>query len=215
MKKLIPFFLVLFVVFAGLRSRAQSFEGGILVGPVTSQINGDGYGGFHQLGLTAGVFGRIPGKGASSWQMELKYSLFGAHSDSKEVQMGMNPMNIRLHYVELPMMYRYKLSKHSINGFSLGFITLEIGLSGDFLAKNTQSANSESGVENPSWLFFSVTGNVGLHFDLGEHLGINIRSMNSITPCRWRPESPSVFYGHYYNIALQAALTYTFKAAGH
>ena len=214
MKKTLSILLAMFFVFAGLRAQAQSFEGGVLLGVTTSQINGDGYGGFHQIGWTAGAIGRIPTDGPSSWQMELKYSLFGAHSDTKEVEAGMNPMNIRLHYVELPIMYRYRLSRYNINGFPLNFITLEVGLSGDFLVKNSQSANNESGFENPSWLFFSVTGNVGLQFDFGKHWGINIRSMNSITPCRWRPESPSIFYGHYYNIVLQAALTYTIKASG-
>ncbi len=212
MKKTLALLLFTVVMaLTGLKARAQSFEGGVMTGVIASQINGDGYGGFHQLGWTAGVFGRIPSDGPFSWQMELKYSLFGAHSDAKEVEFGMNPMNIRLHYIELPVMWRYNLSRFNINGVPLSFITLELGLSGDFLAKNTQSANMESGFENPSWLFFSVTGNLGLQFDLGERLGVNLRSMNSITPCRWRPESPSIFYGHYYNIVLQAALTYTLK----
>lgn len=213
MKKILPFLIAICFVFAGLNSRAQSFEGGVMVGAIASQINGDGYGGFHQLGCTAGVFGRIPSDGPSSWQLELKYSLFGAHSDTKEVEFGMNPMNIRLHYIELPVMYRYNLAPFNFNGMPLDFITLEIGLSGDFLAKNSQAANFENGFENPSWLFFSVTGNVGFQIELGERLGVNLRSMNSLTPCRWRPDSPSLFYGHYYNIVLQAALTYTLKAS--
>ena len=213
MKKTLTLLLATIFVFAGLKSHAQSFAGGVMAGALVSQINGDGYGGFHQLGWTAGVFGRIPTDGPSSWQLELKYSLFGAHSDTKEVEFGMNPMNIRLHYIELPILYRYNLTKLNINGMPLDFITLELGLSGDFLVKNTQSANFENGFENPNWLFFSVTGDVGVQFDLGERLGVNLRSMNSITPCRWRPDSPSLFYGHYYNIVLQAALTYTLKAS--
>lgn len=214
MKKTLTLLIAVFFVFAGLKGHAQSFEGGVMAGAIASQINGDGYGGFHQLGWTAGVFGRIPSDGPSSWQLELKYSLFGAHSDAKEVEFGMNPMNIRLHYIELPVMYRYNLSRVNINGMPLNFITLEIGLSGDFLAKNSQSANFETGFENPSWLFFSITGNVGFQIEFGERLGVNLRSMNSLTPCRWRPDSPSLFYGHYYNIVLQAAMTYTLKASG-
>ena len=189
--------------------QAQSFDGGVMAGAVTSQINGDGYAGFHQIGWTAGLFGRVPVNESSSWQMELKYSLFGAHSDVKEVDYGMNPMDIRLHYVELPIMYRQNLSKFNINGRTLDFITLEIGLSGDFRVRATQSANFEEGFENPSWLFFSVTGNVGAQFDLSDRLGINVRSMNSITPCRLHPEVPVFSFRHYYNIALQATLTYT------
>ena len=198
-----------FLTFVGLQSQAQSFEGGLMAGAIASQINGD-----HQIGWTGGVFGRIPTDGPSSWQLELKYSLFGAHSSVDEIENGAAPMDIRLHYIELPVMYRYNLSELPINGRSFDFITLEIGLSADFLAKNLQSAYNDGGYENPSWLFFSVTGNVGIQFDINNHLGVNIRSMNSLTPCRWRPESPSIFYGHYYNIVLQAAVTYTILAPG-
>ncbi|MCR4847717.1 MAG: PorT family protein [Bacteroidales bacterium] len=196
--------------FISFEGRSQSFDGGLIAGAVTSQINGDGYGGFHQLGYTAGFFGRIPTDGPSSWQMELKYSLYGAHSDAKEEQWGLNPMSIRLHYVELPLLFRYDLSQFNINGKTLDFITLELGLSGDFLLRGTQSANFEDYFDNDAWLFFSVTGDIGVQFDLNERLGINIRSMNSITPCRFHPEAPVFSWYHYYNIALQATVVYTF-----
>lgn len=193
----------------GMKSHAQSFDGGLLAGVVTSQINGDGYAGYHQIGWTAGFFGRIPTTRPSSWQMELKYSLFGAHSDTKEVDWGLSPMSIRLHYVELPLMYRYNLSGLNINGKTLDFITFEIGLSGDFLIRGLQSADNESAFDNTSWLFFSMTGNVGIQFDLNDRLGVNVRSMNSITPCRLHPEAPVFSWFHYYNIVLEATLVYT------
>ena len=207
MKKLCMLALVTLLTFTGLR--AQSFDGGLIAGAVTSQINGDGYAGFHQLGCTAGFFGRIPSAGPSSWQLELKYSLYGAHSDSKEVDYGMNPMDIRLHYVELPLLFRYDLSQFNVNGKALDFITLELGLSGDFLIRGTQSANFEDNFDNDAWLFFSLTGDLGIQFDLSDRLGINVRSMNSLTPCRFHPEAPVLSWYHYYNIALQATVVYT------
>ena len=207
MKKLCMLALVTLLTFTGLR--AQSFDGGLIAGAVTSQINGDGYAGFHQLGCPAGFFGRIPSNGPSSWQLELKYSLYGAHSDSKEVDYGLNPMDIRLHYVELPLLFRYDLSQFNVNGKALDFITLELGLSGDFLIRGTQSANFEDNFDNDAWLFFSLTGDIGLQFDLSDRLGINVRSMNSLTPCRFHPEAPVLSWYHYYNIALQATVVYT------
>lgn len=211
MKKSIVLLLAALFSVAVLKCRAQSFDGGLIAGAVTSQINGDGYAGFHQLGCTSGFFGRIPTDGPSSWQMELKYSLYGAHSSVDEENFGANPMSIRLHYVELPLMFRYDLSALNINGKTLDFITLELGLSGDFLIRGTQSANYEDNFDNPSWLFFSVTGNLGLQFDLNEHIGFNIRSMNSLTPCRLHPEAPLFSWFHYYNIALQATVVYTIR----
>lgn len=209
MKKTLTLVFAALLTLAAFRVQAQSFDGGLIAGPLTSQIQGDGYSGYHQVGYTAGVFGRIPSQGPASWQMELKYSLYGAHSDSKEVAYGMNPMSIRLHYVELPLMFRYDLSGIRVNGRPLDFVTFEIGLSGDFLIRGTQSADFEDGYDNSSWLFFSVTGNFGVHFDFNEWLGVNVRSMNSITPCRLHPEVPLYSWFHYYNIALQATVVYT------
>lgn len=209
MKKTLTLCLAALLTLVCLKTQAQSFAGGVMAGATVSQINGDGYAGYHQLGWTAGVFGRIPSDGPSSWQLELKYSLLGAHSSVDEIEYGWAPMDIRLHYVELPVMYRYNLSEVPVNGMSLDFISLEIGLSADFLAKNSQSAYNDGGFENPAWLFFSITGNVGVQFDLSERLGINIRSMNSLTPCRLHPEWPLLSLRHYYNIALQAMVTYT------
>ena len=203
MKKNAFLFILALLSTVCLTSHAQSFDGGLVVGAVTSQINGDGYGGFHQIGCTAGVFGRIPLEESESWQFELKYSLFGAHSDSQYE----TPMNIRLHYVELPIMYRY------INGKKLDYITFEIGLSGDFLINNKQSADNDGGYENPNWLFFSVTGNIGIQFDINDRLGINVRSMNSLTPCRLHYDVPLISFRHYYNIALQSTVVYTITHA--
>ena len=200
--------LIIFLLIIGFKSHAQSFDGGLVAGGITSQINGDGYAGFHQIGYTAGVFGRIPTEGPSSWQMELKYSLLGAHSSADEENWGMEHMDIRLHYVELPLMFRYNLSGIHINGRTMDFITLELGLSGDFLIRGTQSAGFEDNFENDSWLFFSVTGNAGLQFDFSERWGLNVRSMNSLTPCRLTPGAGSYFL-HSFNIALQATVVYT------
>lgn len=204
MKKIAVLLFAISLSLLGLKSQAQSFDGGLTGGVVASQINGDGYGGFHQIGWTAGVFGRIPSMGRSSWQLEMKYSLYGAHSDIKETP----EMNIRLHYIEMPIMFRYNLGGININGRHMDFITAEIGLSGDFLIKNNQEAGYDGGFDNPSWAFFSVTGNIGLQFDINDRWGINIRSMNSLIPCRWKPNVGSYFL-HYFNIALQATVVYT------
>ena len=208
MKRIGTLLFAMILSLAGFKVYAQTFDAGLAAGVVASQINGDGYAGYHQIGWTAGVFGRIPTDGPSSWQLELKYSLFGAHSDSKELDYGLLPMNIRLHYIELPVMYRYDLSELIINGRTFDFITLEAGLSADFLVKNSQSANNDGGFENPSWLFFSVTGNLGIQFDINDRLGFNIRSMNSLTPCRWKPEIPG-YLNNYFNIVLEAKVVYT------
>ena len=207
------FFVIILTFFFGLKTEAQSFNGGLLAGAVTSQVNGDGYGGFHQLGWTAGAYVNLPISQNWLWQTELKYALFGSHSDVKEEMAGKNFYNLRLHYIEMPIMFRYKLSNLSISGKSLDFISLEIGPSLDFLMRyRDETAYSPN--NNAPWLFFSITGNLGILFDFSEHWGLGLRSMNSITPIRTKGDVPLYSFGHYYNIALQAVITYNIRALG-
>jgi len=93
------FYTVLIVgilaVFCSSRVFAQSFNAGLIVGPTFCQVDGDNYAGFHQLGFTAGAYANLPIDDYFSAQMELKYSLFGAHSSDKEVnEYGYNAYSI-------------------------------------------------------------------------------------------------------------------------
>ncbi|MBO4328349.1 MAG: PorT family protein [Bacteroidales bacterium] len=214
MKKTLFLIAVVLLALAAKPGQAQSFDGGLTAGVVASQIDGDGYGGFHQLGWTGGFFVRIPSDGPGSWQMELRYTLLGAHSDVKEVDNGMLPMDVRLHYTELPILYRYDLSKCSLNGTPLDFITLEAGLSAVFLISGRQSTDFEDPDDERPWLPISALGHLGVQIDLDKHWGVNLRYLHSVTPCRWNLNSPSLFYGHQYNVALTASLSYTFIHLG-
>ena len=210
MKRL--FIILILSFFMGLKAEAQSFNGGILAGAVTSQVQGDHYSGFHQLGWTAGAYVNLPLSDNFTWQTELKYSLFGSHSDVKEVvEYGMNQYDLRLHYIEMPIMFRYNLERFNVGSRSLDFITLEIGPSLDFLMRYKDDTNTSLNERAP-WLFFSITGNIGIHFDLSERWGIGVRSMNSLTPIRIKGDVPLFSFGHYYNVALQAVVTYNLKA---
>lgn len=205
------FFTLVISFFCLVNAEAQSFNGGLLAGAVTSQVNGDGYAGYHQLGWTAGAYVGLPIGENSTLQTELKYSLFGSHSDVKEEEYGLNYYNLRLHYIEMPIMFRYNLGRFNVSGRSLDFVTLEIGPSLDFLMRyRDETAYSPN--TNAPWLFFSVTGNLGIHFDLSERWGFGVRSMNSLTPIRIKGGVPYFTFGHYYNIALQAVITYNIKA---
>lgn len=209
MKRL--FIILILSFFMGLKVEAQSFNGGILAGAVTSQVQGDRYSGFHQLGWTAGAYVNLPLSDNFTWQTELKYSLFGSHSSVEEVESGMNQYDLRLHYIEMPIMFRYNLERFNVGSRSLDFITLEIGPSLDFLMRFKDDTNTSLNERAP-WLFFSITGNIGIHFDLSERWGIGVRSMNSLTPIRIKGDVPLFSFGHYYNVALQAVVTYNLKA---
>lgn len=215
MKNGFRFIVLSVLLFMGLVSFAQSFNGGLLAGGVISQVDGDRYSGYHHLGFTAGAYVNLPFDDNFSLQTELKYSLFGAHSSVDEVEAGQNPYSLNLHYVEMPVMARYNLGLLNINGKHLDFLVLEAGVSFDFLMDNSESANNEPALYTKRWNFFSMTANVGVHFDLDERWGVGIRYMYSFWPIRVRVDNTqSGLVTHFKNNVLQATVTYNLKAAG-
>lgn len=213
MKKLFFFLVLIVLAFCGSKTAiAQSFNSGLIVGPTFCQVDGDNYAGYHQLGFTAGAYVNLPLDDHFSAQMELKYSLLGAHSSLKEVmEYYYNPYSLRLHYAEIPLMLRYDLGYFRVSGRPLDFITLELGTSLDFRLKATEDVDTDYQVTTSRWRFFSMTANAGIHFAFSEHWGVGARYMYSVVPIRFTG-NPGWFYNQYYNKVIQFTLTYNINS---
>lgn len=213
MKKL--FFSLAFIVLVTFCAKtvvAQSFNAGLIVGPTFCQVDGDHYAGYHQLGFTAGAYVNLPLDDYFSAQMELKYSLLGAHSSDKEVnEYYYTPYSLRLHYAEIPLMLRCNLGMFRVGGRRLDYITLEAGASLDFRLKATEDADADYQVTTSRWNFFSATANAGLHFAFNEHWGMGARFMYSVVPIRFTG-NPGWFYNQYYNKVILFTLTYNINS---
>lgn len=211
MKKRFVFLALGFLFVINLSQvKAQSFNAGLVVGPTFCQVDGDKYFGFHKLGFTAGAYANLPIADHFALQMELKYSLMGAHSSAEEAEWsGYGPYNLSLHYAEIPIMLQYDFGHFTVYGKSLDFLCLEAGLSMDFLMRY----KGELDYSTQLWKFnfFSVTGNYGLRFNLNDHWGIGARMMYSITPMQTNP-SPQWLFDHAYNKVIQFTLTYNINS---
>lgn len=191
---------------------SQSFNGGLIAGATFSQVDGDLYAGYHKLGFTAGGYVNLPLSHHFALQMELKYTQMGAHSSHYEVYERippLDPYNLVLHYAEIPLMLQYDFGHFTIYGKSLDFITLEAGVSLDFLLKY----RGELAHTDQEWKLnrFSVSGNFGLHFRVTRHLGIGARMMYSLTPIQTNP-TPLTWRDHDYNKVIQITLTYNINS---
>ena len=212
---------VLFVLFVGVllafsstKTFAQRFNAGLIVGPTFCQVDGDSYYGFHQLGFTAGAYANLPLEDNFSVQMELKYSLLGAHSSHYEITERIPPLkpySLRLHYAEIPLMLQYNLGNFRVGGRPLDFLTLEAGVSADVRLKATEDVDADYQVTTSRWNLFSATANVGVHVAFNDHLGIGARFMYSAVPCRFSG-NPGWFYNQYYNKVVQITLTYNINS---
>ena len=205
-------FVLLLLSFCGVYSFAQSFNAGLIAGPTFCQVDGDNYAGFHQLGFTAGAYANLPLDDYFAVQMELKYSLLGAHSSDKEVnEYYYNPYSLRLHYAEIPLMLQYNLGVFRVGGRSLDFLTLEAGISADVRLKATEDVDGDYQITTSRWNMFSATANAGIHVAFNDHLGLGARFMYSAVPCRFTG-NPGWFYNQYYNKVVQITLTYNINS---
>ncbi len=205
MKKIL-IVLVAFLALLG-KAHAQSFNAGVIAGATFCQVDGDTYAGFHQLGFTVGAYANLPFGDYLSGQMELKYSLLGAHSSHKEVsEYGYLPYSLRMHYVEIPLMLRFNLGVFRVN-----FLTLEAGASIDVLMRTTEDVNGDYQVTTRRWSRISATANAGVHFDITKHFGLGARFMYSVAPCRFTG-NPGWFFNQYYNKVIQITATYNINS---
>lgn len=193
------------------KAQAQKFNAGLIVGPTFCQVDSpdEAYAGFHQVGLTAGAYINLPFEDYLSAQMELKYSLLGAHSSHYEITERIPPLkpySLRLHYAEIPLMFRCNLGFLRVH-----FLTLEAGASLDFRLRATEDVDGDFEVTTRRWNFFTATANAGVHFAIGKHFGAGARFMYSVVPCRFTGYS-GWFHYQYYNKVIQFTLTYNINS---
>ena len=201
--------IMLLFLIIGVSASSQSFFGGVALGGVTSQIDGDNNNGFHKVGITAGAFVGMEINDIFDAQFEIKYIQKGSKSSADDPEQ----FTIQLDYIELPLIASANLGFLSINGNKLNWISLEAGASVDVLAYTNQKNNGANEDSN-RWKRFCVNGIIGVKFNLiGKKLQIGTRVITSIN---------SAYAGNYlqalrfrqwgaFNDVLELVLYYRFK----
>lgn len=168
--------IMLLLFFTSIAAHSQSFFGGIALGGVTSQVDGDHNNGFHKAGITAGAFVGLELSDVLEAQFEIKYIQKGSKSSADDPI----PFTISLDYVELPLVAAANLGFFDINGYKLDWISIEAGASIDVLAHSSQIVNGAK--ENTErWKRLSINGILGLKFNLiDKKLQLGTRVITSI-----------------------------------
>lgn len=115
MKKFL-FFVVILIPFS---LNAQLFQGGIIAGMSASQIDGDGLGGYHKIGMAADVFTKLKLNDKFGIISGVGYVNKGAMSSIKY-----NYSVVSLHYVEVPLWAEFDLMKKFsfTTGFNIAYL---------------------------------------------------------------------------------------------
>ena len=200
--------LLLFIIM-GATAHSQPFYGGIAVGGVTSQVDGDHNNGFHKVGLTGGVFVGLELNDVFDLQFELKYIQKGSRSDADDPYHFV----IRLDYVELPLVASANLGFFNVNGHKLDWIAFEAGASLDVLAYTNQKNNGANETGSGQWKKLCLNGILGVKFNIVEKkLQLGARVITSINSAYAGNYLQALRFGQWgaFNDVLELVLYYRF-----
>ena len=178
---------------------AQKFDAGALIGLNTSQITGDNFAGYNQPGLIAGLWLSRGLGDKSKLVMEMQYLPKGSRKNPKPTDLDFAFYRLRLHYVEVPIIFSYQVHKK---------FSLETGLSYGALVGVYEADENGPFIGNfatqEQFKPYDISFNAGINWLINDHLMFNVRSINSIFPVRDFPNQVTTFLnrGQYSNCVM-------------
>ncbi len=172
-----PSFLIatFMCIFAVSSLSAQNFEGKLIGGLTTSQINGDGVAGYNKFGFTFGAATNfyMPSNERLSFQQELAFHMRGSHSSPKEVF----AWSLRMNYLDVSLLANYYLTEDMFVQFGPTVGALMSARAAGFGTTELTEAKP-----------FDVAANLGMGYMLNENLEANVRVLYSVlssSTLRW------------------------------
>lgn len=156
---------------------AQNFHGGVAAGLVGSQVAGDTYSGYNKAGIFAGGYVGWEFTKHSGIQLELEYFQKGSRKNPDPDKNDYSSLIFRLNYVELPVLYQYRIKWFIIEGGpSAGF------LMGYYEEADQQIISDEEGYNKPARITLQI--NLGIRVFFSDHWGFDFRTNNSLLNIR-------------------------------
>ena len=182
--KLTNAFILLFALFSFSVQAQQAFNAGVAFGMTTTQISGDGLGGWDKFGLTGGAYVNAPFSSKNGFRIGLYYAEKG--SRTKRDTLNFNTFAYRLKYIEVPVQF----------SFQNGPITFLSGLYYGRLIKQDILSNRASYAVNPAFRNYDIGIAVGATLQLGDHFFIEGKFSSSVIPTRPSPNfaNPNSYY---------------------
>jgi hypothetical protein len=168
-------FLSLFIL---QNIEAQKFKGGLNLGLIASQVDGDFRGNYNKPGLFTGAYILFPFKHETmGLQLELDYAQKGSKSQGKNSDGTLNKSRMALHQIEIPVLFNYNIIRK---------LTLSGGLSCNMLVStkiyDSYGYTSELYADPYKFKFFELGLLLGGSYLFKKHYGLSFRYGYSLTP---------------------------------
>ena len=187
---------------------SQKFNGGVLAGGNISQVDGDTWDGYHKAGYQGGAYVYLRVSPHSSFQMEMEYFQKGSRKVSNPDKGDMTDYLLRIHYLEIPVLYQYKFAKR---------VQAEAGPAADILLGSLEESNGQPVTNLVPLRTVTLSGILGIACYITSHLKAGFRFNYSLLSIR-QPASPEppgyrhiLFETGQYNNVLSLTLSWDFK----
>ena len=151
-------------------SAAQGFKGGVLVGVIAAQVDGDAWGGYHKLGLQGGIYSKYQFNEKWDLSLEVKYIQKGSFQTFKDDPMS--NFKIALAYVELPLIINYNYNKKISFGGGLSYAYL--------VSAQVDDAGGTIGQEHLNYRKYDVNLMSRFKYQLNDHIWFDLRFAYSL-----------------------------------
>ncbi len=166
--------LVLLLSISSLTAFGQSdFQGGILIGGITSQVSGDNLAGFDQFGLSGGAYVNTKISDRLRFEMDLLYAGKGSRKIPRPQKNDYTSYRMRLHYIEVPLLLKFNVKK------------LQAG-AGGYVGVLMSAKEEINDIPLSTSPFNRIEGGfvLALEYDLGDKWLVSGRYSQSLLPAR-------------------------------
>ena len=171
------------ILLTAQQAKAQSFAGGALLGFNASQVSGDNLGGYDKAGISGGFFVNKTLNEKSELEMRITYSAKGSRDVPNFEKGKYTAYYLKLNYVEVPILYRYKFK----------MVWLMAGLLGGYLISSSIANESgpypEISVENRPFKKYEVCTQLGVALPFADHWEAELKSADTFALLPVRPHA--------------------------
>jgi hypothetical protein len=190
------------------KTSAQGFEAGVLLGLNTSQVSGDNLAGYNKPGLAvAGTLGKKINE-KSGLEFRIAYSAKGSRDVPNFEKGKYTAYYLKLHYIEVPIFYRYTYKKFCLMGGPSIGVLLKSSI------QNESGDYPTNSPENRPFNKIEISTNFGISYRLSDQFEVEFRTNDTFpfTPIRKHASGASYRWNYgQLNSLLTFGLKYNFK----